>query len=102
MVEMDVGGDDPVDRIARDAQRVEGGQKARHRMVGRGVDEGGTARFDDQEARVEMRPVKAGIDDVDAVRVVAEEWFVGSHSVRWAKGGDVDSGRAKPSSCQRD
>ena len=103
MVEMDMGGDDPVDRVARDAQRVEGGQKARHRMVGAGVDESGAARFDDQEARVETRPVKAGVDDVDAMRVVAEERFVGRHSVRWGEGRRRRfCGRAKPSSCQRD
>ncbi|MEO5844900.1 MAG: hypothetical protein ABIQ33_08655 [Caldimonas sp.] len=42
-------------------------------MVSAGVDEGGAAAFDDQVGSVEERPVKAGVDDADAVRKPLDE-----------------------------
>ena len=60
-------GDDEVDRVAARAGGVERGQQARHRVVGAGVDEGGASVLDDQVGGVEARPMKAGVDDVDAV-----------------------------------
>ena len=68
MVEMDVGRDHQVDRVAAQPGGGERGEQARHRVVGAGVDEGGAAVLDDQVGGVEARAVKAGVDDVDAVR----------------------------------
>ncbi len=67
VVEMHVGGDDVVDRIDAEPDRVECREQARHRVVGARVDEGGTVALDDQVGGVESRAVKAGIDDVDAM-----------------------------------
>ena len=67
VVEVHVGRDHVVDRVGRQAGGVERGEQARHRMVGAGIDEGGAAAFDDQVGGVEERPMKAGVDDVDAV-----------------------------------
>ena len=67
VIEMHVGRDDEVDRVAREPGGGERGEQARHRVVGAGVDEGGAAALDDQVRGVEERPVKAGVDDTDAV-----------------------------------
>jgi hypothetical protein len=67
MVEVHVGGDHHLDRLRCQAGGVERGQEARHRVVGAGVDEGGTPFLDDQEGGVEAGAMKAGVDDVDAV-----------------------------------
>ena len=66
MVEVHMGGDDVVHGIAGQPQVIQGRQQARHREVGAGVDEGGAAVLDNQVGGVEQRPVKAGVDDVDA------------------------------------
>ena len=73
VVEMDVGRDDVVDRVDVEAGAGERGEQARHRVVGAGVDEGGAAALDDQVGGVEERPMKAGVDDVDAVRQRLDE-----------------------------
>ena len=67
MVQVHVGGDDPVHRVALQAQRLQGGQQARHAEVGAGVDEGGTAAFDHEVGGVEVVPVEAGVDGVHAL-----------------------------------
>ena len=67
VVEVDVGRDHVVDRVGAEADALERGEQARHRVVGAGVDEGGAAVLDDQVGGVEARPVKARVDDVDAV-----------------------------------
>ena len=63
-----MGGDDEVDRVAVEAGGGERREQARQRVIGAGVDEGGAATFDDEVRGVEQRPVKAGVDDTDAVR----------------------------------
>ncbi len=68
VVEVDVGRDDEVDRVALESGGGERREQARHRVVRAGVDEGGAAAFDDQIGGVEQRPVKPSVDDVDAVR----------------------------------
>jgi hypothetical protein len=65
--------DDPVDRDTARGRRCQRGEQARHRMVGAGVDEGGAAVFDHQVGRIEHRAVKAGVDDVDAVKGLGHE-----------------------------
>jgi hypothetical protein len=68
VIEMDVGRNDEVDRVALEPGGGERREQARHRVVGAGVDERGAAALDDQIRGVEQRPVKAGVDDADAVR----------------------------------
>jgi hypothetical protein len=67
VVEVDVGGDDVVDHLGRQAQRIERGQQARHGVVGAGVDKQRAAAFDHQIGRIKLRPVKARVYGVDAV-----------------------------------
>ena len=73
MVEMDVRGDDVVNRNSRHAGSLERREQARHRIVGAGVDERRAVAFDDEVARVEHRPMKAGVDYVDTVREALHE-----------------------------
>jgi len=73
MVQVDMGGNDPVHGVARQAQRVQRRQQARHGMVGAGVDEGGAAVLHHQIGGVEARALKAGVDGVDAVAEVFDE-----------------------------
>ena len=85
MVQVHVGGDHPVDRIAGQPQGIQRGQQARHGEVGAGVDEGGAAVFDDQVGRIEQRSVKAGVDGVDAISQVLDK-----------RQGHVDVGQGGP------
>src|SRR5438105_4864 len=78
VVEMDVRRDDVVDRVDADPGALERGEQARHGVVGTGVDEGGAAALDDQVGGVEERPVKAGVDDADAVADPLDERRLGS------------------------
>jgi len=81
VVEVDMGRDDQIDRIDRQAQARQGRHQVRHRVVGPGVDEGGAAVLDDQVGGVEVRPEEGGVDDVDAVRQALDS-VAGSGSVR--------------------
>ena len=67
MVQMHVGGDDPVHRIARQAHRVQRGQQARHAEVGAGVDERGAAVLHHEVGCIELVAVEAGVDGVQAL-----------------------------------
>ena len=79
MVQVYVRRDDVVHRVTRQAVGLERGQKARHRIIGAGVDEGRVPVFDDQVARIETRSVEAGVDDVDAVVQRVDEGMGGGH-----------------------
>ena len=73
VVEVDVGRDDVVDGVDVEPCGGERGEQARHRMVRAGIDERRAAALDDQVGGVEERPMKAGVDDVDAVREPFDE-----------------------------
>jgi hypothetical protein len=73
VVEVHVRRDDEVDRVRCEPGRFECGEQARHCVVGAGVDEGGAPVLDDEEGGVEARPVKARVDDLDAVRQPRDE-----------------------------
>ncbi len=73
VVEVDVGRDDVVDGVDVESCGGEGGEQARHRMVRAGIDERRAAALDDQVGGVEERPMKARVDDVDAVREPFDE-----------------------------
>ena len=73
VVEVDVGRDDVVDRVDVEIGGGERGEQARHRVVRAGIDERRPAALDDQVGGVEERPMKAGVDDVDAMREPFDE-----------------------------
>ena len=70
VVEVHVRRDHVIDGLARQAERFQRGQQARHREVGAGVDEGRAAVLDDQVGGVEHRAMEAGVDGEDAVAQV--------------------------------
>ena len=68
MVEVDVGGDEPVDRVRRQPRGIERREHVRHAVQGAAVDEGRAAVLDHQVRGAERRPLaEAGVDDGDAV-----------------------------------
>jgi hypothetical protein len=67
VVEVNMGDDHVVHRIARDAEHLQRPQQPRQRILGAVVDEGGAAVLDDQVGGVEARAQEAGVDRVDAV-----------------------------------
>ena len=78
VVQVHVGRDDAVDGVAREAQRVQRRQQARHREVRAGVDEGGAAVREQQVGGVEVVALEAGVDGED---VVAERRHEGGQGV---------------------
>mmetsp|Transcript_11370 Transcript_11370/g.22085 ORF Transcript_11370/g.22085 Transcript_11370/m.22085 type:complete len:294 (-) Transcript_11370:117-998(-) len=73
MIQVHMGRDHPVHRVARQPERIQRRQQARGSVVGAGVDEGGMAVLDHQIGRIEARALEAGVDGIDAVAEVVEE-----------------------------
>ena len=62
MVQVHMGRDDPVHRVARQPQRVQRRQQARHARGGAGVDKSRAATVHQQVGGVKARAVKTGVD----------------------------------------
>ena len=86
VVQVHMGGDDPVDRVARQAQGLKRRQQPRHGEVGATVDEGGPPFMHQQVGGVEAVAVKAGVHGVDAVAQRLQEGGQGVHG-RHSAGG---------------
>jgi hypothetical protein len=85
MVEMHVGEDDVIHRLARDPHRGQCRQHARHRGIDGGIDQRRTSFVFDHMHRVEQGANEAGIDGMDAVAEMVE-MFNGFHAGHFARG----------------
>ncbi len=70
VIQMHMGEDQPIDIGNRQSGLGQGLHQPRLRVVGAAVDEGAASVLDHQIGGVEVRPLEAGVDGVDAVVVV--------------------------------
>ena len=79
MIQVDMGGNDPVDSLDRQTSCGQCGQQSWHAVVGACVNEGGTPCLCDQIARIELGPLKPGVDHINAMRQVLNPGEDGCH-----------------------